>query len=103
MSSYKTAQRRVRYRGRDFHFVSYEGRNADPARAQEAIPPTWFLMSGGKRWVVGPQQPDQTPADLDQQLARWLDENIFGSKGRGTLTEVVAPEAIAPDHTTRAS
>jgi hypothetical protein len=90
MSSYKTAQRRFRYRGREFHFVSYEGHRADPARAIAATPPTWFLMSAGKRWAVGPQEPGQTAADLDQQLSRWLNENIFVPVSDGESASVDA-------------
>jgi hypothetical protein len=96
MSSYQTAQRRFRYRGREFHFVSYEGHRADPTRAVAATPPTWFLMSAGKRWLVGPQEPGQAAADLDQQLAHWLNENIFGPAPDGVLPPVeVSGSAIA--------
>lgn len=77
MSGYKTDQRRVVHRGREFHFVSYEGHNADAAKDRMAVPPTWFLMSAGKRWEVGPQVVGQETDDLQVQLVQWLDEHIF--------------------------
>lgn len=77
MSSYKTSQRRLQHRGREFHFVSYEGQTADPRRDKEATPATWFLMHAGKRWAVAPQDMDQDADALDEFLAGWLDENVF--------------------------
>ena len=55
MSSYKVEQRRLSFRGRDFHFVSYEGRPANERRGEEASPPMWYLMGPAKRWPVMPQ------------------------------------------------
>ncbi len=75
--AYKTDQHRLLYRGRTFHFVSYEGLLANANKEQVATPPTWFLMNGGKRWAVMPQVPDQPPAELDEHLSRWLDEHVF--------------------------
>ena len=43
MSSFKLEQRRLTLRGTEFHFVSYEGQLANPARHQAATSPTWFL------------------------------------------------------------
>lgn len=77
MSGYKTNQRRVTHRGREFHFVSYEGVAANPRLGNAASPPTWYLMTAGKRWEVMPQVPDQTEADLDRQLHAWLDAHVF--------------------------
>lgn len=77
LSSHKTDQRRIAYRGKEFHFVSYEGHLANPTRGIEAMPPTWFLMRAGKRWEVMPVQAPQEEADLDQQLEQWLEENVF--------------------------
>jgi len=76
MSSYKTDQQRVVHRGREFHFVSYEGRVADPGKNLEAVPPTWYLMSGGKRFPVMPQVAGQEVAQLHQHFIHWLDENL---------------------------
>jgi len=80
MSSYKTDQRHLHHRGREFHFVSYEGRVADPKRGIEASDPTWFLVRAGKRWAAVPQVTDQGPEELDGRLTRWLDENAFPAK-----------------------
>jgi hypothetical protein len=77
MSTYKTDQQHVLHRGRDFHFVSYEGQRADAARDQGETPPTWFLMGAGKRWAVMPQTIGLTPVDLHARLVQWLDENVF--------------------------
>ncbi|MDO8667104.1 MAG: hypothetical protein Q7J79_10865 [Gemmatimonadales bacterium] len=77
MSSYKVEQRRLTHRGREFHFVSYEGQPANAARKQDAILPTWFLMNGGKRWAVIPHQAGQEPVELDGQLTRWLEAHLF--------------------------
>jgi len=77
LSSHKTDQRRIAYRGKEFHFVSYEGHLANPTRGVEAMPPTWFLMRAGKRWEVMPVQVQQEEVELDHQLQQWLDENVF--------------------------
>jgi hypothetical protein len=77
MSGYKTDQRHLRHRGREFHFVSYEGQLADPRRGQVATPPTWFLMNGGKRWAAVPQIAGQEPDELTGVLTRWLDQHVF--------------------------
>ena len=52
MSTYKILQRHLSHRGRSFHFVSYEGHPANPAKQINAAPPTWFLIASGKRWEV---------------------------------------------------
>jgi hypothetical protein len=77
---YKTDQQHLVHRGRAFHFVSYEGLIANPKKEQEATPDTWFLMCAGKRWAVMPQVAEQARSELDAQLGRWLDENIFSGK-----------------------
>jgi hypothetical protein len=77
MSRYKTDQRYVLHRGRAFHFVSYEARQADPRTGTEAMSATWFLMSGGKRWAAVPQIPDQDEKALITELIRWLDTHVF--------------------------
>lgn len=77
MSAYKTQQHRLVHRGRSFHFVSYEGRPADVKRQQPEMPPTWYLMLAGKRWMVSPQAGEITPAELDRQFGEWLDAHVF--------------------------
>ena len=77
MSAYKTDQYHVVHRGRRFHFVSYEGRQANLRTGEVAMPASWFLMCAGKRWPVIAQVPDQSPELLVAALTRWLDEQVF--------------------------
>jgi hypothetical protein len=72
-------QRRLLYRGREFHFVSYDGLPANVKRAQPATGPAWWLMSAGTRWEVMPFHPGQEPADLDRAFTAWLDSHVFRS------------------------
>jgi hypothetical protein len=76
-------QRRLMYRGREFHFVSYDGLPANAKRAQLATAPAWWLMSAGKRWEVMPFQPGQAQQELDCRFTEWLDANVFGSPRAG--------------------
>ena len=76
MSSYVIEQRRVAHKGRDFHFVSYEGEVNKASKSQG--PPMWYLMSSGKRWQVMEQVRGQAVEEIDVMLARWLDKHIFG-------------------------
>ncbi len=69
IGSYRVEQRQITYRGRVFHFVSYEG----PPPASRA---TWFLMSAGTRWEVGPQVAGEDPEALDQRLLAWVKQTI---------------------------
>jgi hypothetical protein len=77
MSSYKIEQHRVSYRGRDFHFVSYEAQPANERRGEPAVPPMWYLMQAGKRWAVMPQDPAQPPEAVERALREWLEANAF--------------------------
>jgi hypothetical protein len=77
MSAYKIQQRHLSHRGRPFHFVSYEGHPANPAKSIHAAPPTWFLIASGKRWEVMVHDPDQTADQCDRRFIAWLDENVF--------------------------
>lgn len=79
MATYQPRQRYVWHRGREFHFVSYEGTRADPRRNLVATPPTWFLLSAGKRWAALPQLPDQGDQELDAELIAWLEANVFAT------------------------
>ena len=88
MSSYKIEQKRLVHRGREFHFVSYEGVLANPSKALPAsisrtsgpriTTPGWYLMQSGKRISVMPQILDQTPEAVDEGLIKWLDRHVFG-------------------------
>ncbi len=77
MSSYKIEQRRILHRGREFHFVSYEGRIANERRGEDALPAMWYLMSEGKRQPVMPQVLGQDATDIERALVRWVDEHVF--------------------------
>ena len=72
VSTYKIEQRRVHYRGRDFHFVSYDGRPANERRGEPAEPPMWYLMGPGRRWPVMPQVAGQTDEETERGLIAWL-------------------------------
>jgi hypothetical protein len=69
-------QRRLRYRGREYHFVSYEGRPANERRGEEALPPMWFLMGQGKRWPVMPHHTGQPDGDVERGLMSWLEGQV---------------------------
>jgi hypothetical protein len=79
MSAYKTQQHRLVHRGRPFHFVSYEGQAADLKRQTPAVPPTWYIMLGGKRWAVMAQAGEVEPAALESQFVQWLEEHVFSA------------------------
>lgn len=82
MASYKNEQRRLHYRGRDFHFVSYDAVPADERRDQEAVPSMWYLMNEGKRWPVIPHVAGQDLEELDEALLQWVSEEIFRARAR---------------------
>lgn len=77
MAAYRNVQRHIVHRGREFHFVSYEGTPADARREVEATPPTWFLLNAGKRWPVMPHDIDESEEDVERRLIAWLDSNVF--------------------------
>jgi broad specificity phosphatase PhoE len=77
MPAYKNLQRVVVHRGREFHFMTYDGIRADKRRDREATPPTWFLISSGKRWPVFPEVPGESDAEVDRRLVAWLEQNVF--------------------------
>ena len=78
MSGYRTQQHRLVHHGRSFHFVSYEGQIADEKGQRPEMPPSWYLMLAGKRWLVSPQVGEAAPVELDRQFAEWLDAHVFG-------------------------
>lgn len=83
MSKLIVEQRRLQYRGKEFHFVSYDVVPANPKRAQPATPPAWWLMNAGKRWEVMPFRPGQSEQELDRAFIRWLDERVFTRDEKG--------------------
>ncbi len=78
MSSYKIEQHRVTYRGRHFHFVSYDGEPANERRGAPAVPPMWYLMGPAKRWPVIPHVAGQSEDEIAHALVGWLEEQGFG-------------------------
>jgi hypothetical protein len=85
VSSYKIEQRRVSYRGRDFHFVSYDGQPANTRRGQAAVPPMWYLMGPGKRWPVMEQTVGQTDEEVERGLLSWLKEQGMSRPADGAV------------------
>jgi len=79
MNKYKNEQRRLEHRGRRFHFISYDAQDADPKKKQPAMPATWYLESSGNRWPAIPQVFEQPEAELEAQLATWLEASVFGA------------------------
>ena len=77
MSTYKTDQLHLVCRGRKFHFVSYEARQANLKTGEAAMPASWFLMCSGKRIPVMAQVQDQTPEAIIAALTRWLHETVL--------------------------
>jgi hypothetical protein len=76
LGGYKVEQRRLLYRGQEYHFVSYEGRKENAARKLEAIADAWFLMSSGRRWEVMPHQVGEDATDVDRRLVAWLSHTL---------------------------
>jgi hypothetical protein len=77
VSSYKVEQRRLSFRGRDFHFVSYEGRPANDRRGEAASPPMWYLMGPAKRWPVMLHVAGQSEEEVQRGLVNWLQDQEF--------------------------
>jgi hypothetical protein len=76
-SRYQVEHRHITHRGRDFHFVSYEGQRANPARNEPATEPRWFLVNAGYRWEVMPQREGQEVGEVDRLLTQWLEATVF--------------------------
>lgn len=74
---FRTEQHRLVHRGREFHFVSYDGTPANAKRGQPATRPAWWLMSAGTRWEVMPYHPGWDAAELDRAFTEWLDAHVF--------------------------
>ena len=78
MSTYKVEQCRVRYHGRDFHFVSYDGHTGNERRGEPAVPSMWYLMGPGRRWPVMPHIPGQPVDETERALVGWLEDRGLG-------------------------
>jgi hypothetical protein len=77
MSAYKIEQKRLTHRGVEFHFVSYEGQLANPAKSLPAMPPGWYLMRSGKRVPVMAEDRGLPAEAVDKSLIAWLDSHVF--------------------------
>ena len=85
MAQQLVEQLRLIHRGREFHFVSYEGARAKSKRTEPDTEPSWWLMSSGTRWEVMPFDPASDEAEIEEALTDWLDEHVFQSrKKRGS-------------------
>ena len=82
--SYKLEQRHLFFRGRDFHFVTYDGHPANERRGEAAAPPMWYLMGPGKRWPVMPYVMGQADEDVVQGILAWLSAQGLGKPPKGT-------------------
>src|SRR3954454_21714479 len=91
MSSFKVEQRRLVFQGREFHFVSYEGRPANERKGDPAEPPMWYLIAEGKRRAVMPHTVGDDPELVDRGLLRWLEEHIFAAPRSLPPTTPAAP------------
>ena len=94
MSTYKTDQFHLVHRGRKFHFVSYDARQANLRTGESAMPATWYLMCAGKRYPVFAQAPDQNPEMVVAALTRWLDETVFLTHAPDKRRVANAPPSI---------
>ncbi len=95
MSSYRTQQHRLVHRGQAFHLVSYAGQPADETRHRAEVPPSWYLMLSGKRWMVCPEVAEATPDELDRGFRGWLDVHVFGDAAQ-EWTQPPAEDALPP-------
>lgn len=77
MTRLAVQQAHFSHRGRAFHFVAYDGLPGNVAQGREAVAPTWYLMSAGKRWEVMPEVAAQPDDERDVQFAQWLDQHVF--------------------------
>ena len=74
MSNFKPQQRHLTIKGRAFHFVSYEGREANERRAEKAEPAMWYLMLEGRRFPTVRCVEDQSETEIDKALLRWVED-----------------------------
>jgi hypothetical protein len=77
VSKHDVQQVHLTYRGRSFHFVSYEGYPENRKTNQAATDPAWFLINVGKRWPVMPYLPGQQDDERDRLFTAWLESHVF--------------------------
>jgi hypothetical protein len=78
VSAFKSQQRFIKIQGRDFHFVSYEGRPANVRRGEDAAPAMWYLMVEGRRCPALLWEQNQSLDEVDRHLAKWATDHAFG-------------------------
>jgi hypothetical protein len=78
VAGFKPQQHHLSIRGRDFHFVSYEGRPADLRRNLLAQPAMWYLMCEGRRWPAVLCEHAQSLEAIDTALRVWTKANAIG-------------------------
>ena len=72
MTAYKNAQQHLVFKGRHFHFVSYDGQPANVKRGVIETGPMWYLMGPNKRWPVMPHVIGQTDEEIVSDLKSWI-------------------------------
>jgi hypothetical protein len=83
VTRHSVEQRRLTYRGREYHFVSYDGLPASAKPARPATSPAWWLMGAGTRWEVLPYYRGQPPQELDRLFTEWIEAHVYGSATPG--------------------
>jgi hypothetical protein len=97
MPAFKPEQRHLVVRGRSFHFVSYEGRPANPRRGEEPEPAMWYLMVEGRRFPAFPCDPTQQAPQVDAALERWAVLNAMEPK-RPVAAPAPPPKSVHSKH-----
>jgi len=90
MSSFKSQQCRLTIRERSFHFVSYEGRPANVAKNEIAMPSMWYMMAAGRRFPTIVCSPEHTVADVERILTSWALANAIAQP----IAPIPAPVAV---------
>ena len=80
MSSFKPEQHFLSLRGRELHFVAYEGSPGNVKKNEPATAAMWYLMSEGKRHRVMEYLFGQPEAERDVALREWAELHVFGEK-----------------------
>jgi hypothetical protein len=83
LAAYKTEQRHLRFKGAEYHFVSYDGQPA--SKSAPASGPTWFLVMSGKRWAVMDQVAGEAVEEIDARLLEWLAQCDFTQASTASL------------------
>jgi hypothetical protein len=82
VAGFKPQQHHLSIRGRDFHFVSYEGQPADARKNLLAQPSMWYLMCEGRRLPAIVCEEGQSLTAVDDALREWAEANAIGPAER---------------------